>query len=266
MSEYKEFFNKHPVFRLDEYFEAIQRNRKTAYNNLMINYISKGKVKSIIRGLYAVVPPGIDPDNFQVDEILIASKLVKNSVLAFHTALEVLGYCHSVLSNYYYYFPYAKRNIKINNTQYTRVKTPKRLQSNSYELQGFQKQMYHGVNITLTNPERTFIDCINRPDYAGGIEEVYRSIEKYPYLDFDRIFKYLALFKSKVLYSRVGFFLEQHQKQFFVDDYILKQIMENIPSSVVYFNNKRKNGKLVKRWNLIVPKTVIEKRWKEFQD
>ncbi len=266
MTNYKEFFNNHPVFTLGEYIEAIKKNKNTAYNNLVVNYIGKGKVKSIRRGLYAVVPQGSNPDNFKADEILIASRLAKDTVLAFHTALEVMGYSHSVLYRYYYYTPSRKRKINVNNREYVSVQSQVNKTNKFYESVGFQTQTYHNLNVTLTDRERTFVDCINKPDYAGGIEEVYRSVEKYPYLDFDKILNYLALLKSKVLYARVGFFLEQHRKQFFVEEEILKKIQLNIPSSVVYFDPKRKNGKLVEKWNLIVPENVIEIKWEEFKE
>ncbi len=262
---YKDFFNKYPVFTLDEYNEVIQKNKNTAYNNLM-NYIIKGRVKSIRRGLYAVVPQGSNSENFKVDEILVTSRLTKDAVLAFHTALEVMGYSHSVLYRYFYYTDTRKRKIHINNREYVSVQSPVKIMNRSYKSMGVQEQMYHNLNVTLTDRERTFVDCLNKPDFAGGIEEVYRSIEKYPYLEFDKILEYLAILKSKVLYARVGFFLEQHRKQFFVENDVLKSIKINMPASVVYFDPKRKNGKLMKEWNLIVPENVLEKKWEEFKE
>ncbi|MDA3792119.1 MAG: hypothetical protein PF545_00465, partial [Elusimicrobia bacterium] len=265
-NSYKNFLNEHPVFTLDEYIKEISRNKSTAYNNLMKSYISKGKVKSIKRGLYAVVPSGSNSDSFKADEILIASRLADDAVLAFHSALEVMGYNHNVFYRHYYYTDNPKRKIKINNFEYVSVKTPIKLKNISCSNQGIESIEYNNLKIMRTNRERTFVDCLNKPDYVGGMEELYRSIEKYPYLDFERVLKYLDLFDSKVLYARVGFFLGQHKKKFFVEDNLLDELKAKIPSSVVYFTPGRKKGQLVKKWNLIVPEKVKEKEWEEFQE
>ena len=266
MNEYKNFFNDHPVFTVDEYLAAlVNKNRRTAYNNLTMNYVGSGKVKNIRKGLYAVVPPGSDPEKFKPDEILIASRLSYNAVLSFHTALEVMGYAHNVMYRYYYYTREQKKGIKVNNREYIGVRYPKRDDKYIPTDLGVIETVFHGLNIRYTDRERTFIDCINRPEYAGGIDEVYRSVDKYPYLDFDMLLKYMEVLGSKVSYARVGFFLEQHREKFFAEESVLNKIKEGIPKAVVYFDPKRKEGRLVKEWNLIVPEKVIEQRWEEFQ-
>ncbi|MFW6135103.1 MAG: type IV toxin-antitoxin system AbiEi family antitoxin domain-containing protein [Elusimicrobiota bacterium] len=265
MNVYKDFFNTHPVFTIDEYLSAVNKNRTTAYNNLKMNYMASGKVKSIRRGLYAVVPPGSNPEKYKPDEILIASRLSDDAVLAFHTALDVMGYSHSVLYRYYFYTKKRKRSTKLNNREYISVQYPKRRNKILPDI-GVTQKSYHGLNVRLTDRERTFIDCINRPEYCGGIEETCRSLEKYPYLDFDKLFSYMKVLGSRVSYARVGYFLDQNREKFFVEEEILKKMEEKIPASVVYFDPKRKQGNLIKRWNLIVPEDVIEKKWEEFQE
>ncbi len=79
----------------------------------------------------------------------------------------------------------------------------------------------------------------------GGIEEVYRCIEKYPYLDFDEIEIYLKSLGKKVLYAKVSFFLEQHKEKFFVEDKLLNKLLKNKPDSIIYFDSMRRKGKLI---------------------
>ena len=72
-----------------------------------------------------------------------------------------------------------------------------------------------------------------------------------------------ALEKS-VLYSKVGFFLQQHREQFYVEEELLKKLKKKIPASIVYFDTQRKKGKLIKEWNLVVSEIVVERGWEEF--
>ena len=57
--------------------------------------------------------------------------------------------------------------------------------------------------------EKTIIDCLFKPDYAGGIVEVakaiYTSKDKIKY---DILLEYAKKFDSQAVIKRLGFFLE----------------------------------------------------------
>lgn len=262
--KYEEFFNKHPVFTLDEFRNAIEKKGvKSKYNSLKY-YINKGKVRIIKRGLYYVIPEGRSPEKFQPNSILIASRLSRKSVLGFHTSLEVMGYGHNIFHKFFYYSTRRKRKVNFRGEEFICVKTPENLQNKGLENLGVDEEYFHNQPIKFTNRERTFIDCLDRPEYGGGIEEVYRCVEKYPYLNFEKLLEYLHAREKKVLFARVGFFLEQHREQFYVEESLLNKLHKEQQSSVVYFDTKRRKGKLVKSWNLVVPEKVIRREWEEF--
>lgn len=262
--KYREFFMEHPVFTLDE-FRNFVKNKcvKSGYNSLKY-YINKGTVQIIKRGLYYVVPEGRSPDKFKPSSILIASRLSEKSVLGFHTALDVMGYGHSVFHRFFYYASKRKRKFNFKEDKFICVKTPESLKKKNLAFLGVNEEYFQNLTIKFTNRERTLVDCLDRPDYGGGIEEIYRSVEKYSYLKFEELLKYLYARSKKILFAKVGFFLEQHKKQFYVEQNFLDKLHKEQPSSVVYFNPKRKEGKLVKSWNLVVPENVIKKGWEEF--
>jgi len=261
---YKEFFSKYPVFTLDELRNAKKdKKEKSVYNSLKY-YLQKGRVHNIKRGLYYVIPEGSSPDKFQPNSILIASQLSKDSAISFHTAFEVLGYGHSIFHRFFYYSPRRKRNFNFRGEEFICVKIPEKLKRKGLEMLGVDKKYFHNQQVKSTNRERTLIDCLDRPEYAGGIEEVYRCIEKYPYLNFEKLLEYLYARGKKILFARVGFFLEQHREQFYVDKELLEKLHKEQPSSIVYFDPKRRKGKFVKYWNLIVPEKIILREWEEF--
>ena len=72
------------------------------------------------------------------------------------------------------------------------------------------------------------------------------------------------MLNKKVLYAKVGFFLQQHKDQFYAEEELFKKLKEKKPASTVYFDSERKKGKLIKEWNLIVPEIVIKRGWEEF--
>ncbi len=118
--------------------------------------------------------------------------------------------------------------------------------------------------IKSTGRERTLVDCLERPDYCDGFEEVYRCAEKLPFLNFDVLLEYLHLRSKRVLFAKVGFFLEQHREVFFVEEYVLKNLERQVPKQPFYFEGNNKKGQLIKRWNAIVPDKVLNRTWEEF--
>ena len=58
--------------------------------------------------------------------------------------------------------------------------------------------------------EKTFLDCLYKPDYGGGITEItkalYKSKEK---LQPNKFRNYLEKFNTQAVYKRLGFILDQ---------------------------------------------------------
>jgi len=57
--------------------------------------VAAGNLINVRRGLYARVTEGTDPATFRVDRYLVASRLATDSVIAYHSALQLLGRAHS---------------------------------------------------------------------------------------------------------------------------------------------------------------------------
>ncbi len=262
--KYKDFFNKHPVFTIEEFQSFVKDGKtKSVYNNLKY-YLKKGRIRSIKRGLYYVIPEDSLPDKFYPNSILLASRLSKDTVIAFHSSLETMGYGHNVFHRFFYYSTIRKRKFYFKEDEFICVNISEKLREKKLEMFGVEKKYYHNLPVKFTNKERTFVDCLDRVEYGGGIEEVYRCIEKYPYLNFEEILSYLDALEKSVLYSKVGFFLQQHREQFYVEEELLKKLKKKIPASIVYFDTQRKKGKLIKEWNLVVSEIVVERGWEEF--
>ncbi len=59
-----------------------------------------------------------------------------------------------------------------------------------------------------------------------------------------------------------GFFLEQHSEALIVDEAHLDVLRMHLPKQPCYLDrSRRKSGKLVFSWRLVVPSTVLERAW-----
>lgn len=96
-SDFEAFLADHLVFALRELSAARGApGDETAARNQLKHHVRRGRVRQVARGIYAAVPPGLDPDAFQPDRYLVAAAGKPDGVFAYHAALELHGVAQSV--------------------------------------------------------------------------------------------------------------------------------------------------------------------------
>ena len=118
------------------------------------------------------------------------------------------------------------------------------------------------MDIQVTSQARTLVDVLDRPEWAGGWEEVWRSLEGIRLLDLRAVLAYLERLDNATTAALVGFFLEQHQEALGLDAAELASLEPMRPKSKHYLS-RTEGGRLAKRWNLIVPERLWRRAWEE---
>ncbi len=261
------FFRKHPVFTGKEMTDYLSSRGETGSRTKEALLAYHGKTRHVLpvrRGLYAVVPPGTDPGSFSIDLFLVASKLTGDAVLSYHTALELHGYAYSVQEQFIYtaFRPLAPFTFR--NHIFRGVKFPKSLRRANQESFGVVTVDRSGMEVRVTSLERTMVDVLNRPNLSGGWEEIWRSLEAVPFFDLDRVVEYALLLGNATTTAKVGFFLDQHRNPLMVEEKHLKLLRRFRPLQPHYLDrSRRESGRLVSKWNLVVPTEVLERTWTE---
>ena len=259
------FFYENPVFRLNEY--AAWKKKHGSGNDVAIHssikyYLKEGRLINIRRELYAVVPPNADVESTLVDPYLVAAKASDDSVLSFHTALELHGVAYSTFGKFTFLTGKKIKPFHFQDQlfQPTSIPTPLR-KKNDIGIAIMDRQ---GISIRITNIERTFVDALSRIELCGGLEEVSRSLESIAVLDANAVIQYTLQLKSSVLAAKVGYFLEKREGAFSVDKEALKPLFSVIPKSPQYLDtHQKKSCRYIKHWNLIVPEKLINKTFEE---
>ena len=90
------FLQTHRVFNLDQAVRALSPvgGRKATLERLKYA-AGRGRLKRLLRGVYASVPAGLEPEKFQPDHFLVAAALRPDAIFSHHSALELLGAAHS---------------------------------------------------------------------------------------------------------------------------------------------------------------------------
>ena len=263
-----QFFEQNPVFTHEEFKQYIISQGTTNPNTqkeILAYHLKKQNIIRIRRGLFACAPLSSGAgESYSVDPYLIAGRINSDSVLAYHTAFDFHGVSYSLYHQFTFMSQQKIRPFTFQQTKFICLPFPKTLIKNNktdMEIITIDRQ---GLNIKITSLERTLVDALDRPEYAGGWEEIWRSAEHIPILNFDKMIEYAISLDNATTIAKLGFFLEQHKEKFNVDEKTLTILQEKKPSSIHYLvRAKRESGKLIQRWNLVVPRYIIERAWEE---
>ena len=129
---------------------------------------------------------------------------------------------------------------------------------------GVMKRHRSGVELLVTNLERSLVDVLDRPDLAGGWEEIWRSLESVEFFDLDQVIAYVLLLENATTAAKVGFFLEQHKEALMVEDVHLEHLRNQRPRQTHYFmRGKRDDCRWIREWNLMIPVEILNRSWEE---
>ena len=116
----------------------------------------------------------------------------------------------------------------------------------------------------FTSLERTLVDVLDCPDLSKGQKEIWRSLESVEFFDLEKVIEYAVLIGNATTVAKVGFFLDQYRDTLMVEDRHLNELHDMRPKQPHYLDHsKRKSGRFVSKWNLVVPREVLERTWAE---
>jgi hypothetical protein len=254
------FLRDHRVFRLDALANALgghERGRALARNRLKY-HLALGRVKGIERGVYASVPPGVDPTRFQPDRFLVGATIRPDGVFSHHAALELLGAGHSEWTVCTLFTERRRPPVTLGAVEIRFLAHPPAVRRAGAELEGTRRVERSGQRLNVTGPERTLLDGFRQPALTGGLPEHVESAAGFGVLDLDLLEELLGVYDQRLLYGAAGWFLESHSRQFFVPEDYLVRLGKRSPRSPQYLaRGERRGGVLVARWNLIVPEGLV---------
>jgi predicted transcriptional regulator of viral defense system len=253
-----ELFATRPVFSLDEAADALAPpgGRRATVERLK-HHLETGRLLLVSRGVYAVVPAGVAPHRFQPDPVLVAVAARPDSIIAYHTALELLGAAQSVWRVCTAFTARRRRPVTVGAVAVRFLDHPLPLRDAGTVRLGVRTVERRGRLVAVTGPERTLVEGLRRPGLAGGLEELVASASSFPTLDLGLLEQVLQRYDLAQLWAAVGWFLERFQQSFHVPAALLDRLRERRPNGPQYLERSRPAGVLVARWNLVVPRSLV---------
>jgi len=227
--------------------KALPKSNDSALRGLLSDMTRRGLLMRVKRGLYYVIPYEQDAETFMPDWHLLAEYLVQkaNHYIGYYSALQI----HNLITQ-----PSLKEQIVV--SQQIRPSTIKIkdvpfqfVYHNEKHFFGTKKIWIDNFNkVVCSDLEKTFIDCLFKPDYAGGIVEIARAI----YISRDKIkynvlLDYAKKFNSQAVLKRLGFILEILQ----IETSIIEDLQKSKTNSVVLLDTELpKSGKIKTKWSI----------------
>lgn len=268
MNNLSDFFATHPVFTTDEIAAFLAERGSTSprtRSNLLQHHARRGHIVLIRRSVWAAVPPGTKPEHWSPDPYAICARLAPDAIVGYHAALALHGLAYTAWSEYAYLTAAAPRPpFEWRGMTFRPVIHPAALRRARRESAGTAVIDRGGVDVRVSTPERTLVDCLHRPELAGGWEEIWRAVDGVQYLNIGAYVDYTLLLGNATTAAKAGLLLEMHRTALGVADRDLERLETARPRAAHYLDrHTRSGGRLIARWNLIVPETMLARDWEE---
>ncbi|KWV58113.1 transcriptional regulator [Bradyrhizobium macuxiense] len=248
------FLSSHPVFTRTEFRETVSPGQPLSSSDSLLKYhAASGRIRHVAPGVYASVPPHLDPTNFHPDRILVASRMRADGVLAYHTALELHGLAYSESSQTQLLSRGRPGEMKTLVGPVRFVVQPASLRRRSEEMSGTITMDRRGLDVIATGVERTLVDCIERPDLTGGIEELANALHSVKAFDVGKFAKFALVRDNQTLVGVCGAWLESRKDDLFVDTQVLDELKGAAPPAPRPALGGDAQGHAKEGWNVILP-------------
>ncbi len=254
-SRVRPFLSSRPVFTRQQFRDIAEAGRSiNAADTLLRYYVATKKVVHAAPGVYATVPPHLDSGTFTPDALLVASMIRDDGVLGYHTALGLHGLAYSEGGETVVLSSGKPWQVDTISGPVRFVMQPAPLRRAGMEGDGVETIDRRGLDIRVTGVARTIVDCLERPDLAGGAEEIGYALGSVEFVDVEAVLTTTFARGNRTLAALVGWWLEKRRDDFLVDDETLDRLREVVPPATrAVMGADPESGVRTGDWNLILP-------------
>lgn len=194
-------------FSVGDLYELYPEEKPQNIRVQISRMVEKGLVTRLYKDLYYVVPLNQDAGNYLPDWHLLAEPLTRGSsfYIGYYSALQVHGLITQPSLKEQIVWDYGKsKSIDIKGVEFQIISHNKKhfFGQKKIWIDSFYK-------VVCSDLEKTVIDCLFKPEYAGSIIECAKAIwmarEK---IDYRKLLQYAVRFDCQAVIKRLGYILE----------------------------------------------------------
>jgi len=236
---------KKACFDIDTAYNILKNSSQDAVKRLLSDMTKRGLLMRVKEGLYHIIPFEQDPKTFMPDWHLLSQYLVGDAeyYIGYFSALQI--YSLTTLPN-------LKEQIVVNkqikpSTLFVKEIPFQFIFHNEKHFFGNKKTWVDSFNrVQCSDLEKTIIDCLFKPEYAGGITEIAKAIYKIKdEIDYSKILQYAKRFDSQAVIKRLGFLLELLE----ITHSSINELQKMRTNSMILLEpSYPKEGRTISRW------------------
>jgi predicted transcriptional regulator of viral defense system len=206
-----------------------------------------GLLLRVRAGIYYIIPFEQSSDTYLPDWHLLAEPLTCNDYyIGYYSALQI----HGLITQ-----PSLHEQIVVNKQRKPSITT---LNGVSFQFIYHNNKHYFGYGkqwinqhdqVLCSDREKTVLDCLYRPDYAGGVIEIAKAVfAARNKINYDLLLDYVKRFESQAALKRLGYLLELLE----INTPIVSELQKARSSSISLLDTEApRSGKVLSRWNII---------------
>ena len=199
----KSMAKENQVFSFDQLYQKT-RIKKEILWVILSRLENQGFIERIEKGKYLIIPLSGEKGKYTLHEFVIGSYLVKPYAISYWSALHFYGFTEQIPSTVFVQTTARKKKslLEIFGVKYriVRVKQEK--------FYGLRKEWIEETPVNITDKEKTIIDCLDKPKYAGGIIEVAKAL-KTGSLNYQQLNTYALQIDNYSVVRRLGYLCER---------------------------------------------------------
>lgn len=235
--------NNQVVFSIED-AAIILRKQKSKIREFLRDLTKKGWLHRIEKGKYLVLPLGISPEQpYTEHHFIIASQLIHPYYIGYWSMLNYYGYTEQLSNTVCIASTKRKKEMTIAGVNYKFINLPE------YKMFGLVDIAISNVNISVSDREKTIIDCLDHPEYCGGIVEVVKGLwGAREDIDFKKLVGYVEKIGNSAVAKRLGYLLGVlHMKEKIEIAKLRRMIAKGFSS---LDPSLPKTGRTISQWNL----------------
>lgn len=194
--------SKKKAFTIDD-AERISQASKEVLKVILSRLEKKGWIERIEKGKYIVIPLGAEKGKYTLHEFVLGSYLIDPCIISYWSALNYYGFTEQITRTVFIQTTSRKKNQEV-----TIFGVPyKIIRMKEEKIFGIEKVWFEDKQINLTSREKTIIDCLDKPQHAGGIIEVVKGLRTEEY-DKNILVNYAKRIHNSGVIRRLGYICE----------------------------------------------------------
>lgn len=186
--------------------EQLSHANKAVLKVILSRLEKKGWIERIEKGKYIVIPLGAEKGKYTLHEFVIGSYLVNPCIISFWSALHYYGFTEQIPRTVFIQTTSRKKHQHL-----TVFGVPyKIIRIKQEKIFGIDNAWFEEIKINITNKEKTIIDCLDKPQHAGGIIEAAKALRTEEY-NKETLVQYAKKIHNTGVIRRLGYICEHLQ-------------------------------------------------------